>query len=59
MKKKKVKIDKETKQKMEIVIYDALQFRAQKMLFPYKVGWETKFVEVDFKNIAKTFKWDI
>ena len=54
----KNKVDKETMKKMELVIFDALNFRAARMLFPYKDGWERKCVEVDFAKIAKTFKWN-
>ena len=53
------KIDISTKDKMLLVIFDALQFRAARMLFPYKSGWDRKYVEVDFAKIAKTFKWDV
>lgn len=60
MKKRKNKVDPETKRKMELVIYDALNFRAAKMLFPYKDDYSYRsLVEVDFAKIAKTFKWRI
>jgi len=55
---KKQKIDKEIKGKMELVIYDALNFRARKMLFPYWGSSSRRVVEVDFAKIAKTFKWN-
>jgi hypothetical protein len=41
------------------VIYDALNFRAAKMLFPYRSGFDRKCVEVDFSKIVKTLKWNV
>lgn len=55
---KKYKVDKRTKDKMLIVIYDALNFRATKMLFPYMSEKGRKLIEVDFGKISKTFEWD-
>lgn len=57
---KKTKTTEAFKEQMiHLTIIPALNFRGNRMLFPYRWSGEEKMAQIDLSSVIKIIKWDV